>query len=234
MLFALLEGALLLLWILSPTSLEGLFPKILGGIALFDRFDSFSGGMFDITALVTYAAVIAMMLFCYCAVHGKEEVELMKQINIKEWFRFDKQKFKEGFKSRAFRVGGYSATACVVVAAIAIAAVLIVDALPSSYTKLDITSNQMFSLSEQTKAILQTQDREVDFYLIAQQGKEDANILELLNRYKDLNDKVKVSTVDPVLYPSFTQQYTDTSVSENSVLVVSGDRSYVGKLLRHL
>ena len=94
----------------------------------------------------------------------------MKRINVKEWFRFDKQKLKEGFKSRAFRVGGYSTTACVVVAAIAIAAVLIVDALPTSYTKLDITSNQMFSLSEQTKMILGSLDGEVNFYLIAQEG----------------------------------------------------------------
>ena len=38
---------------------------------------------------------------------------------------------------------------------------------------------------------------------------------------------MKVSTVDPVLYPSFTKSYTDEEVSENSVLVVSGDRSKV-------
>ncbi len=151
----------------------------------------------------------------------------MKRINIKEWFQFDKQKFKQGFKSRAFRVGGYSTTACIVVAAIAIAAVLIVNALPSSYTKLDITANKMFSLSEQTETILKNLDREVDFYLIAQEGSEDANILEFLDRYKEQSDKVKVSTVDPVLFPNFTQQYTDTSVSENSVLVVCGERSYV-------
>ena len=62
-LFVLLEGALLLTWILSAASLNGLFPSVLEGIALFSRFDTFSGGMFDITALVAYVAVTAVMLF---------------------------------------------------------------------------------------------------------------------------------------------------------------------------
>ncbi len=62
-LFALLEGALVLVWVLSPTSLQGLLASMLGGLALFDRFDTFSGGLFDITALVAYMAVIVTMLF---------------------------------------------------------------------------------------------------------------------------------------------------------------------------
>ncbi len=61
---------------------------------------------------------------------------------------------KASFQTRSFRVGGYSVVATAIVLAIIIAVNLIVSALPEKYTKLDTTSNQLFTLSDQTKSLV--------------------------------------------------------------------------------
>ena len=70
-------------------------------------------------------------------------------------------------------------------------------------------------------------DEDITLYLIAQQGGEDSTLLELLERYEGLSGHITVETIDPVLYPNFVSQYTDESVSENSVLVAGQNRSKV-------
>ncbi|HZW49564.1 MAG TPA: GldG family protein [Bacillota bacterium] len=129
------------------------------------------------------------------------------------------------FKSKTFQIGSYSASASFIVIAIAVAVVLLVNSLPSKYTQLDMTKNQLFSLSEQTEGLVSSLVNPVEIYLIAQSGQEDATLQQLLSRYKDLSDQVSVMVKDPVANPGFTKQYTNATVSNNSLLVVSGTRS---------
>lgn len=132
---------------------------------------------------------------------------------------------KSFFKSRAFRIGMYSAISSIIVIAIAAGVIMITDELPTTYTKLDMTQNQLYSISEQTEKILGNLDKDVEIYLLAQSGNEDSTLLNMLKRYEAINDKVKVILKDPVVYPNFVQQYTTEAVYENSVIVVSGERS---------
>ena len=46
-----------------PDKFEGLLPDIMKKLSLFDRFSTFVNGVFDLTALVFYASVIALGLF---------------------------------------------------------------------------------------------------------------------------------------------------------------------------
>ncbi|MGI6578561.1 MAG: Gldg family protein [Eubacteriales bacterium] len=132
---------------------------------------------------------------------------------------------KSFFKSRAFRIGMYSAISSIIVIAIAAGVIMITDELPTTYTKLDMTQNQLYSISEQTEKLLGNLDKDVEIYLLAQSGNEDSTLLNMLKRYEAINDKVKVILKDPVVYPNFVQQYTTEAVYENSVIVVSGERS---------
>ena len=132
---------------------------------------------------------------------------------------------KSFFKSRAFRIGMYSAVSSFIVIAMAAGVIMITDKLPATYTKLDMTTNQLYSISEQTEKIVGNLDKDVEIYLLAQTGNEDKTLLNMLRRYEAINDRVKVILKDPVVYPSFVQQYTTSTVYENSVIVVSGDRS---------
>ena len=50
-------------YFLAPDKFEGLLPAIMKKLSLFDRFTTFVNGVFDLTALVFYASVIALGLF---------------------------------------------------------------------------------------------------------------------------------------------------------------------------
>lgn len=52
-----------LLYFFKQESFEGLFPDIMSRLSLFDRFDTFVSGIFDITSVVYYLSVIVFFLF---------------------------------------------------------------------------------------------------------------------------------------------------------------------------
>ncbi len=133
---------------------------------------------------------------------------------------------KASFSTKAFRIGGYSVVASLVVFAILVAVNFGASKIPEKYTKLDMTDQKLFTISEQTRNLLSGLDRDITIYWLVQSGKEDAAIDELLGRYADLGGSyVSVIKKDPVVYPSFAVQYTTASIYDNSLIVVCGDRS---------
>ena len=119
-----------------------------------------------------------------------------------------------------FRAGSYSAFAAVIVVAIAVMANMMVSTLPSSATQLDFTEQSLYSLSDQTKRIVASLDKDVKLYIICNSGNEDPTIQRLLERYEDLSGHIQAESVDPTLQPTFLDQYEleITSLYENSVL----------------
>lgn len=55
--------ATLAAFFIAPDKFEGLLPSIMEKLSLFDRFNTFVNGVFDLTALVFYASVIVLGLF---------------------------------------------------------------------------------------------------------------------------------------------------------------------------
>ncbi len=123
--------------------------------------------------------------------------------------------------------GTYRASMSVFACVAAVLVNLIAVNLPSQYVKFDVSEQQLFTIGDQTAEILKNLDEDITLYLIAQQGGEDSTLLELLERYEGLSGHITVETIDPVFYPNFVSQYTDESVSENSVLVAGQNRSKV-------
>lgn len=142
-----------------------------------------------------------------------------------KWKKPSAAAIKGSFRTRSFRAGGYSLAAAAVVVAIAVAINLVVGALPADWTKIDLTSTGLYSLSSQTQQMVSALDDEVTVYWIVQSGTEDDTIGELLERYQDLSKNLKVERKDPVVYPSFAQQYTSETLYNNSLIVACGDRS---------
>ena len=101
---------------------------------------------------------------------------------------------------------------------------LVVGQIPVKYTQFDLTDNQLYTITDQTKTFVKGLDSDVDVYLVAQSGQEDEQIQKVLERYESLSSHIKVHTKDPVVNPSFTKQYTDSSLSDNSLIVVCGDK----------
>ncbi len=56
-------GGLYLWYARSGSLFSGLFPKIMKSISLFERFDTFVNGVFDLTAIVYYLSIICVFLF---------------------------------------------------------------------------------------------------------------------------------------------------------------------------
>ncbi len=132
---------------------------------------------------------------------------------------------KAAFSSKASKAGGFSLAVSAVVLVIIIVANLIISALPSEYTSFDLTLDDTFSVSSQTVDYLSTVDSDITVYHVCQEGNEDSYITNLIEQYDELSDKITVKAVDPVVNPAFTSKYTDEELTDNSLIVVNGERS---------
>ena len=126
---------------------------------------------------------------------------------------------------QAFRGGTYSLAVTAVVLAILIAVNVFVSVLPASATKLDISASKLYSITSNTKAVVNNLTQDVTLYWVVQADKEDSVIENLLSKYDSLSDHIHVEKKNPDVYPTFAAQYTDETVPNNSVIVVSGNRS---------
>lgn len=131
---------------------------------------------------------------------------------------------KGSFNTKAFKVGGYSIASVIIVIAIAVAVNLLVGQIPTIYTKFDLTANELFSITEQTKQIVTGLDDNVTVYWMVQPGSEDVNVQELLDTYSSLSNNLRVVKKDPVEYPNFTAQYTAASQNNNDLIIECGER----------
>ena len=128
-------------------------------------------------------------------------------------------------RGNALRGGGYALAMAAVVLAILIAVNVFVSALPASLTHQDISAAQLYSVTSNTKVVLNNLTQDVTIYWIVQSGEEDEVIQNLLERYDSLSDHVTVEKRNPDVYPTFAQQYTDEEVANNSLVVECGDKS---------
>lgn len=131
---------------------------------------------------------------------------------------------KEQFKSKQLRMGSYNTTMIIIVTAIVVIINMIVSKLPTQYTQIDVTDNQLYSIGEKTRELVLGLDKDVTLYYICENGSEDDTILRMLEKYEGLSSKIKVVQKDPVVNPSFTTAYTDETVPNNSVIVECGSR----------
>ncbi len=134
----------------------------------------------------------------------------------------NKQKLKVGAKA-----GTYSAIFTVIVIAAAIVVNLIVGALPTKLTKIDTTSEKVYSFSAETEKFVSGLSKDVTIYYVCEQGAEDTYLSETLDKYKELSSKIKVEQVNPATDPALIEKYTDTALSSNSLIVTCGDVSKV-------
>ncbi len=131
---------------------------------------------------------------------------------------------KSSFKTKAFRMGGYSVLITAIVLAVIIVLNIAVGALPSSIRQIDVSSNEIFSISDQTKTLVSALDEDVTLYYVAENGKEQSIITGLLEKYSELSKKITVKNIDPTVDPSFASKYSDGDITSNSVVVESEKR----------
>ena len=126
---------------------------------------------------------------------------------------------------QALKGGAYSLAVTAVVLAIVIAVNVFASVLPASLTKLDISSSKLYSITSNTKVVVNNLQQDVTIYWVVQADQEDAILENLLSKYDSLSPHIDVVKKNPDVFPTFAEQYTDESVPNNSLIVESGDRS---------
>lgn len=124
----------------------------------------------------------------------------------------------------ALRGGSYSMLLTAIVLALLIVVNLFVSKLPATLTKLDISSGKLYSVTSNTKAVVNNLEQDVTIYWIVQSEQEDEILENLLAKYDSLSAHIDVVKKNPDVYPTFAQQYTQEDVPNNSLIVESEGR----------
>lgn len=144
-------------------------------------------------------------------------------------FKLSKNPDRADKGRNAFKGGSYSLLVTAMVLALLIVINIIAAAMPSSLTQFDISSSKLYSVTSNTKTVLNNLQDDVKIYWICQAGEENKIIDNLLSRYEALSEHVEVIKKNPDIFPTFARQYTDKEVLNNSLVVECGERSrYIG------
>lgn len=148
-----------------------------------------------------------------------------KKIDFKELRKKSKEKRIQNKKN--LKHGSYSMGAITIFIAIIVVLNLVLQEVPSKYREIDLSTQKLYSIGDQTKKVLKKLNKDVEIYYIAQSGSESSDIQKLLEKYEEGSDHIKVEQKDPAVNPKFVSQYTSDGVSNNSVIVVCGDKNKV-------
>lgn len=167
------------------------------------RFDQLLNGQFDVRAVVYYITIIAVLLF------------LTTQ---------SIQKRRYTVSAKNFRLGAYSFSSIILCVAAAVFANLMINELPEKYTCYDLTSNRLYSLSEETESYLEGIKEDIHIYVLQSEEDKDLVLDSTLQKFADKSEYITIEYKDPVKSPTFYKNYTDGDISINSLIVESEKR----------
>lgn len=125
----------------------------------------------------------------------------------------------------ALKGGSYSLAMTGVVLAILVVVNIFASVLPATLTQFDISSAKLYSVTSNTKVVVNALKKDVTIYWIVQADAEDDVMENLLAKYESLSEHIKVVKKNPDVYPTFADQYTSEEVPNNSLIVECDDRS---------
>ncbi|MEG0914671.1 MAG: Gldg family protein, partial [Christensenellaceae bacterium] len=114
-----------------------------------------------------------------------------------------------------------AATIALVIAIVSVV-VMIADKAPWKY---DMTSQKLFTLSEQTTAVLSELEQPVTIAGVYATGQEEKMVQSLLKEYEKASDKVIVEYIDVEREPAKLAKYnlTVAAITNGSLIVKSGE-----------
>ena len=152
---------------------------------------------------------------------------------MKTGIKINKDKIKTSLKEKmkinkkALKNGTYTMAYTLILIAVIVVINLITAEIPEKYTQIDVSSQKLYTISDDTVEFLNELDQDVVIYHVVQSGNEDDILKKMLTRYEEASKHIKVEEKDPVLYPNFASQYTDSQLTDNSLIVVNGEKSKV-------
>lgn len=117
-----------------------------------------------------------------------------------------------------------SAVIALLALVLAVALVLGVSHIPGHFTRFDMSTQDCYTLSPESEALLAELDEDVELLLFATEGSEDLTLQYLLQRYADLCERVSVRIVDPTAESELAAEYAEALRYNNSVTALCGER----------
>lgn len=125
-------------------------------------------------------------------------------------------KIKEIFGTPQARYGSYSTLLIVVAIAIVIMINMVAGQFPESWKNIDLSSNNLYEITDQSKALLKSLDKKVELHILAEKDTTDERIKIFVEKYAGLSKKITVKWTDPVLHPTVL---TANNANSNTIIV---------------
>ena len=142
------------------SSTGNVLTTILGIYDMYTPFAMLLNGTLDVASIVYFLSLTAIALF------------LATQVI---------QKRRYSVSVKHFSLGAYS-TGTIAVFVVAVVLVnMIVAQLPGSITSIDVTSNKLYSITEQTEQFLDTLEEDITIYVLVNEQEEDTILVQILD-----------------------------------------------------
>ncbi|MCR5255964.1 MAG: Gldg family protein [Acetatifactor sp.] len=178
--------------------------QVLNCFDLYTHFSDMLNGSLNIDGIVYYISLIVLVLFF-----------TVQSI----------QKRRYSVSVNHLSLGAYSTISIVIATAIVVVLNIVVAKLPKSFTAVDVTDEQLYSITDEGKEFIAQVDEDVKIYVLSSEDNRDLMLGETLDRIDDLSKFISVEYVDPAINPRFASQYTDENLTVGSLIVVSDKRS---------
>ncbi len=110
----------------------------------------------------------------------------------------------KSLNTRGVRYGGYSALVSFAVIVGLIILNLIVGQLK---LEADMTSGQIFSLSQQSRDVLDGLEDETTIYVLHEEGSAPEQIMAILKKYDNASKMIKIQSIDPEQNPAMVERF---------------------------
>lgn len=125
-------------------------------------------------------------------------------------------------KNKRLKLGILSAAGVTAILALAVTVNILIGQLDIAW---DMTSQKVYSISEQTRSILKGLEQDITIYILNSEENIPVDYRQILRQYEKGSNHIKLLYRDLTVYPGFASEYSGgTETKENSMLVVCGDR----------
>ena len=90
----------------------------------------------------------------------------------------------------------------------------------------DLTEEKLYALKDETKAVLKNLKENVTLYYFVSDGRENDQIVNVLNMYRTASDRLRLVKSDPNTDPIAARRFTDKGISieQNTIVLERGTR----------
>ena len=178
-------------------------------LSVFDmagRFDAMLEGSLYVPSVIYYVSFA--MLFLFCTIQSI-------------------QKRRYSVSSKGIKIGAYNIGILVLTTVLTVLVNVVAEKMPESVRSLDVTSNKLYTLTEETKTFLSGLSEDIRIYVMVNEEYKDGNLDKTLRRMTALSEHISVTYVDPLVNPQFYSNYSEDEPEANSLIVVGPARSKI-------